>query len=339
MSPCVDAGAGVVVELAVDVDVDADAEAEADVDAGPKIEPGAGGVVCDEVRDGEPKEKPTLPALGGGDPSLLPAATPNPNEAGVPDAAAPKAKDDGFAVEPKELPNTLPIGGSDVLLSFSFSLSWSLSSAYLVVAAPNVLPEIEGPEVSPNNFVPGAMEKGDCAGAGAGEAESSLPLSSSAALSEPNKAEVLGGSPKSEPLKLGWLAPNEKEDFNGGVDSASFGVKDAADLEREEEDVPPANPDKDDDEVVPAGLESEDVDVVGGKPKGNDLAAGAAGLDVKLVEGTAELRATDGAAKPAKLDGGIGIVAGGEVVGLLKENDVAGLDGLVGGVGPLCVVV
>jgi hypothetical protein len=53
---------------------------------------------------------------------------------------------------------------------------------------------------------------------------------------------------------LGAGAPNEKADLNGAVDLASFDVKDAADLKREEEVVPPANPDKDDDEVALAGF-------------------------------------------------------------------------------------
>jgi hypothetical protein len=341
-SACVDPSAGAVVAVTVDVDAAVDADTEADVGAGPKIELGAGAVVCDGVRDGEPNEKPTLPALGGGELSLPLEATPNPNVAGVPDGGPPKVNGDGFAGEPKEVPNMLLTGGSCVLLSFSLSLP--LSSADFVVAAPNILPE---PAVSPNSFVPGAMEKGDCASAGADEAGLSLSLSllSGAALSEPNKVEVFGGLPKREVPELSGLPPkgnalevelvgagepNEKVDFNGAVDSASFDTKD---LKREEEDVPLVNPDKGDDEAAPASFGSEDVDVAGGKLKGEDLAAGTAGLGEKPVAGAA-----DGAAKPAKLGGGAGMVAGAEIAGLLKENDAAGMEGLVGGVGALCVV-
>lgn len=156
VDPDVDAGTAVV----VDEVVDAEAEAE------PKIELGAG-VVCGGVRDGEPNEKPTLPALGGVDPSLPPEATPNPNDAGVPDDAPPKVNGGGFVGEPKGLPNTLLIGGN-----FSLSISLSLSSADFAL---NILPALEEPAVSPNiNFVPGAMEKGDCPSAGADEAGLSL---------------------------------------------------------------------------------------------------------------------------------------------------------------------
>jgi hypothetical protein len=78
------------------------------------------------------------------------------------------------------------------------------------------------------------------------------------------------------------------------------------------------------------------VDVTGGKLKGEDLAASAAGLGEKLVVGAAELKAADGTAKPG---GGASMVAGAEVAGLLKGNDAARMEGrLVGGVGTLCVV-
>jgi hypothetical protein len=171
--------------------------------ADPKIELEAG----DEVRDGEPNEKPTLPALGGGEPSLAPVdATPNPNEAGVVvDDVVPKLKGDGFADEPKEVPNTLPIGGSDglLLLSFSFSPSFSLSLSDFVVAEPNILPGVDAPTVSPNNFVPETLEKGDGPTAGADKADPSLSLSSDADLSGPKRVEVFGGLPKSEVLELG----------------------------------------------------------------------------------------------------------------------------------------
>jgi hypothetical protein len=92
------------------------AEADVDVvDAAPKIDPEAAvaDVVWDErARDGDPNEKPTLPALGGVDPSLLPGATPNPNEAGVvDDVDVPKVNGDGFAGEPNGPPNMLLGGG------------------------------------------------------------------------------------------------------------------------------------------------------------------------------------------------------------------------------------
>jgi hypothetical protein len=113
---CVDPSASVVVVVAANVDVDADADTEADVDAGPKIELGAGVVVCDRVRYGEPNEEPTLPALGRDEPSL----PPSPNVAGDPNATPPKVNGDGFAGEPKELPNMLLTGGSGALLSLVF---------------------------------------------------------------------------------------------------------------------------------------------------------------------------------------------------------------------------
>jgi len=36
--------------------------------------------MVEKVAYGDPNEKPTLPAFGGVDPSLLPGATPNPND-------------------------------------------------------------------------------------------------------------------------------------------------------------------------------------------------------------------------------------------------------------------
>jgi hypothetical protein len=90
------------------------AEADVDVvDAAPKIDPEVVEDVVwdDRARDGDPNEKPTLPALGGVDPSLLPGATPNPNEAGVvDDVDEPKVNGDGFAGEPNGPPNML-LGG------------------------------------------------------------------------------------------------------------------------------------------------------------------------------------------------------------------------------------
>lgn len=91
------AGVGVGVLAFVDAGVDsavpavppavaAPATPRADVDiveVEPKTEPVVvvDGVACDDVRDGEPNEKPMLPALGGGgdDFSLPPGETPNPN--------------------------------------------------------------------------------------------------------------------------------------------------------------------------------------------------------------------------------------------------------------------
>jgi hypothetical protein len=327
------------------------AGAGAGAGADPKIELEAG----DELRDGEPNEKPTLPALGGGEPSLAPVdATPNPNEAGVVvDDVVPKLKGDGFADEPKEVPNTLLIGGSDglLLLSFSFSPSFSLSG--FVIAEPNRLPGVDAPTVSPNNFVTGTLEKGDDPTAGADKADPSLSLSSDADLSGPKRAEVFGGLPKSEVLELGWLlpkgsvlavepaagdAPNAKADFNEGIDSASFDKKGVVDLKREEEEVPPANPDDGDDEVTPAGLGSEDADVAAGKLKGDGFVPDAERVGVKPVKplaGAAELKAADGAEKLAKL---VGVVVGAEEAGLPKESGAAGMEGLVGRVEALCVV-
>jgi len=93
------------------------AVAEADVevvDAAPKTNPEAVVDVVwdDRARDGDPNEKPTLPALGGVNPSLPPGATPNPNEAGVvDDVDVPKVNGDGFAGEPNGPPNMLVGGG------------------------------------------------------------------------------------------------------------------------------------------------------------------------------------------------------------------------------------
>ena len=91
-------------------------------------------------------------------------------------------------------------------------------------------------------------------------------------------------------------------------------------------------PENGDDDKVDAGLESEDAAVVDGKPKGDDCNADDAGLGVNPVPGAGELV---GAAKPAKLVGGTGIVAGAEVAGLKRENEGAGTDGLLGGLGAL----
>jgi hypothetical protein len=124
------AGAGVLafvdagVESAVPPAGAASPGAEVDVvdaDPKPKTEPGAvvDVVACDEVREGEPNEKPTLPALGGGDDPLPPApgATPKPNCAGVvADAAEPNANGDCFEGTPNGAPPNTLLGGA---LSFS----------------------------------------------------------------------------------------------------------------------------------------------------------------------------------------------------------------------------
>jgi len=167
----------------------------------PKPKPpelGAGAsAVWDEARDGEPKEKPTLPALGEGVPSVpaAPAATPNTNcEGVVVDAAEPKppkGEDDGLAGEPNVVaPNTL-FGGDDVL-SFSFSLSFSVD------LAPNILPEPEE-LVSPKSFAPGGMLSVN------GEADLSFSFSFPSAandLSDPKSVDDFGGLPNSEEPEL-----------------------------------------------------------------------------------------------------------------------------------------
>lgn len=265
------AGAGVGVLAFVDAGVDstpvvpavlpaAAAAATPELDVKPKTGPEAAAVVvdvapCDDVRDGEPNEKPTLPALGGGgdDPSRAPGATPNPNCAGVAaDGGVPKVNGDDFEGAPNGPPKMLATGAA---AAFSFSLL-SLSSLLLFSSAdfddddpPNMLLELEGPVVvSPKIFDPGAREKEYGAGDGADEASLSLSLSfsSTGALSEPKSVEVFGGPPKSKELVLGRLvlllllppkekvpevldggnAPREKGgfNFNEGVDPASFGV-------------------------------------------------------------------------------------------------------------------
>jgi len=112
-APAAAAAPGVAVAVAEAADVNV-------VDASPKTDPGAAAdadvaaVRDDGARDGDPNEKPTLPALGGVEPSLLTGATPNPNGAGVADdGAPPKANGDDFAGEPNCPPNMLLGGGSD----------------------------------------------------------------------------------------------------------------------------------------------------------------------------------------------------------------------------------
>lgn len=82
------------------------------------------------------------------------------------------------------------------------------------------------------------------------------------------------------------------------------------------------------------GLRSEDAGAVDEKPKGDGSVVGAARVDVNPLAGAAELGEDP---KPAKLDGGIGIAAGVEVVVLEKENGAAEAEGLLGGFGALCV--
>lgn len=203
------------------------AEADVDiVDGKPKSGPGAVAdvdididvvVADDEPWEGDPNEKPTLPAFGGLDPSLLPGATPNPNDAGVVDAVAPpKENGEDFEGKPNGAvggpPNMLPgcSGGNSPAWSF-----FSLSSADFVVAAPNML--IEPPKeppvvvVSPNNFEPGAMLKEKGAGADEAGLSFSLSFSSEVDLSEPKSGAVFGGLLKSKVLVAPLpLPPKEK---------------------------------------------------------------------------------------------------------------------------------
>ena len=147
----------------------ADPKADVDViDADPK--PNTGAVVdvvaCDEVREGEPNEKPTLPAFGGGGDDPLPpppGATPKPNCAGVAAAAAePKENGDGFEGTPNGTPPNMLLGGAAAAgLSFSLLSLLSFSSAdFVVVEAPNMVREPDTLVLaSPRRFAPGAREK------------------------------------------------------------------------------------------------------------------------------------------------------------------------------------
>lgn len=224
-----------------------------DTDPKPKAEPGAVvDVACDEVREGEPNEKPMLPALGGGDDPLppTPGAMPKPNCAGVvADAAEPKANGDFEGIPNGGAPPNMLVGGAAATgLSFSL-LSLSFSSAdFVVVEAPkpNMLLEPGKPVLeTPKRLAPGASEKLNGPGGGADEAglSFSLSFSSGATLSELKSVEVFGGLglPKSKELVLGRLVPppprekglevlvgaNEPREggFSEGVlDSASFDV-------------------------------------------------------------------------------------------------------------------
>lgn len=247
------AGAGAGVLAFVDAGVDSDpavlapppppvppapaapvAEADVDVvDGKPKSNPDPGAaadvvVVDDETWEGDPNEKPMLPAFGGVDLSLLPpGATPNPNDAGlvvvvvvVVDAAAPPnvngedfvGKPNGFVGGP---PNALPgccSGGNGSAWPF-----FSLSEADFVVAAPNIL--LEPPAVvSPNKFEPGAKLKAKGAEAGL-----SFSFSFSSEV-EPKSDVVFGGLLKSKVL-VAPLPPPPK-----GKDADSFVARDVADL-------------------------------------------------------------------------------------------------------------
>ena len=189
-----------------------------EADPKPKTEPGAivDVVDCDEVREGEPNEKPMLPALGGGGDGPLPPpprATPKPNCAGVvADAAEPKANGDDFEGVPNGAPPKKLVGGAAPAgLSFSLLSLLSLSSAdFVAVDAPNLLLEPDKLVLaSPKRFAPGAREKANGPGGGADETgfSFSLSFSSGATLSEPKSVEVFGGLPKSKVLVLGRLVP------------------------------------------------------------------------------------------------------------------------------------
>lgn len=101
----------------------------------------------------------------------------------------------------------------------------------------------------------------------------------------------------------------------------------------ENEDTGP-EPENGDDEAADTGLGSEDAGVVDERLKGDGLVA-AAGLGRKPVAGAGE---SEGGPKPEKPDGGTGIAAGVELGGLRKEIGAAGIEGLLGGLGALCVL-
>ena len=341
-----------------DVDEGASGFVEAGVvvaGAGAKLPPELGAAAAaagwDEARDGEPKEKPTLPALGEGVPSApAPAATPNTNGEGVavdvaepnpppPPPPPPKGEeDDGLAGEPNVVvaPNTL-LGGDAALLSFSFSLSVDL--------APNILPELVVVVVvlvSPKSFVPGGMLSVNGAAPNADEPGllSSFPSTVDGDdddLSGPKSADDFGGLPNSEVPELGGLllllpkgealeavpadadAPNENAGFDGRAESASLGVRNTGGLKAGDA----VNAPNGDVDATGAGLVSGCAD---GNLKGEEPATDGAGLGVKPVPsaGAAEFAVADGAGNPAKLD-----VAEVEVVDLPNENGVAELTGLL----------
>jgi hypothetical protein len=101
-------------------------------------------------------------------------------------------------------------------------------------------------------------------------------------------------------------------------------------LNREDEVGPPVKLENGEDEAADADLGSEDAAADDEKPKGDGSVVGAAGLGLKPVAGTAA------DTKPAKLGGGVGIMADAEVVDLGRENGAAGTEGLLGGLVALC---
>lgn len=105
-------------------------------------------------------------------------------------------------------------------------------------------------------------------------------------------------------------------------------------MNKEDEDGVLVKLEKGEDADADTGLRSEDAGAVDEKPKGDGSVVGAARVDVNPLAGAAELGEDP---KPAKLDGGIGIAAGVEVVVLEKENGAAEAEGLLGGFGALCV--
>jgi len=184
-----------------------------DADPKPKTEPGlvVDAVACDEVREGEPNEKPTLLALaGGGDDPLPPGAMPKPNCAGVvADAVEPKANGDCLEGAPNGDPPNMLLGGTPAG-GLSFSLFSFSSADFVVVEAPNILLEPDKLVLaSPKSFAPGAREKPKGPGGGADEGGLSFSssFSSGATLSELKSVEVFGGLPKSKVLVLGRLEP------------------------------------------------------------------------------------------------------------------------------------
>jgi hypothetical protein len=220
-----------------------------------------------------------------------------------------------------------------------------------VVVEPKMLVGVpEELEVSENNFVPGATLKEKGAGAEkAGLLSFSLSFSSAAAALSELKIEVVFGvlkskvlvaplppPPKGEALEEVVVledanGPGENAGFSEGVDSASFG---AADLRWDDEDGAPVKLEKGEDDAANACLEPEDVVDEDENLKEDGSVVGGAGLGVNPVPGAAELV---GAAKPAKLVGGTGIVAGADVAGL-KEDGAAGMEGLLGALEALGVL-
>jgi hypothetical protein len=99
------------------------------------------------------------------------------------------------------------------------------------------------------------------------------------------------------------------------------------------EDTEP-KPEKGEDEAADTGLGSEDAGAVDERLKGVGLVV-AAGLGLNPVAGAGE---SGNDPKPEKLDGGTGIAAEVELGGLRKEIGAAGTEGLLGGLGALCVL-